>query len=150
MNGKEFGEFVNKFQEQQKSLLLKKANDYALDVDVLSNFKLAGASINLKPEISALSNISTKVNDAQSYITLEEFIARKYADGTLNEYEPLLKQLMDDTPINEIDINLTDRMEVIENNGKEYIDNSVIYDDTFFNEIDIVSVSEYKSNIFVS
>lgn len=40
---------------------------------------------------------NTKVNDAQSYITLEEFIARKHADGTLNEYQDLLSQLMDDT-----------------------------------------------------
>ena len=38
---------------------------------------------------------TTKVNDAQSYITLEEFIRRKFADGTLEEYMPLLQQLLD-------------------------------------------------------
>ena len=38
---------------------------------------------------------TTKVNDAQSYITLEEFIRRKFADGTLEEYIPLLQQLLD-------------------------------------------------------
>ena len=37
----------------------------------------------------------TKVNDAQSYITFEEFIRRKFADGTLEEYIPLLQQLLD-------------------------------------------------------
>lgn len=37
----------------------------------------------------------TKANDAQSYITLEEFIRRKFADGTLEEYIPLLRQLLD-------------------------------------------------------
>lgn len=38
---------------------------------------------------------STKSNDAQSYITLEEFIRRKFADGTLEDYLPLLRQLLD-------------------------------------------------------
>ena len=38
----------------------------------------------------------TKANDAQSYITIEEFIRRRYADGTLDEYIPLLRQLLDD------------------------------------------------------
>lgn len=48
---------------------------------------------------------STKSNDAQSYITVEEFIRRKYADGTLEEYLPLLKQLIDPTiPVEEINM----------------------------------------------
>lgn len=48
---------------------------------------------------------STKTNDAQSYITLEEFIARRHADGTLSEYQDLLSQLLDDN-IMTPDINL--------------------------------------------
>lgn len=83
-------------------------NIYNELVDILKTTLPEDIAINRAKEIAKGygfdSNISTKVNDAQSYITLEEFIARKYADGTLNEYEPLLKQLMDDTPINEIDI----------------------------------------------
>ena len=48
----------------------------------------------------------TKINDAQSYITLEEFIRRKYNDGTLYEYSDLLRQLLDpDIPAEEIDLN---------------------------------------------
>ena len=39
---------------------------------------------------------STKTNDAQSYITIEEFIRRRQLDGTLNEYLPLIEQLFDD------------------------------------------------------
>lgn len=39
----------------------------------------------------------TKVNDAQSYITLEEFIQRRFADGTLDQYEDLISQLLDDS-----------------------------------------------------
>ena len=42
-----------------------------------------------------ISGNKTKINDAQSYITLEEFIRRKYADGTINEYQDLLAQLLD-------------------------------------------------------
>lgn len=38
---------------------------------------------------------NSKVNDAQSYITFEEFIARKHADGTLSDYEDLIQQIYD-------------------------------------------------------
>lgn len=49
----------------------------------------------------------TTTNDAQSYITLEEFIARRHADGTLHEYEGILKQLMDpNVDIKDIDLKL--------------------------------------------
>lgn len=50
------------------------------------------------------SGSTTKINDAQSYITLEEFIRRKYADGTLQDYADLIKQLTDSTPVEAIDI----------------------------------------------
>ena len=36
---------------------------------------------------------NTKTNDAQSYITLEEFIRRRYSDGTLNQYQDILTQI---------------------------------------------------------
>lgn len=39
---------------------------------------------------------TTKYNDAQSYITFEEFVRRKIADGTYEEYKDLIKQLNDD------------------------------------------------------
>ena len=50
------------------------------------------------------SGDTTKINDAQSYITLEEFIRRKHADGTIQDYAELIEQLLDDTPIEQIDI----------------------------------------------
>lgn len=43
-------------------------------------------------------------NDAQSYITLEEFIRRKYADGTLNEYGNISRFLDKDYIITQEDI----------------------------------------------
>ena len=36
-------------------------------------------------------------DDAQSYITLEEFIRRKYLDGTIDEYGDLLSKLLDES-----------------------------------------------------
>lgn len=47
---------------------------------------------------------TTKVNDAQSYITLEEFIRRRYLDGTIDEYADLIKKLTDDTSVYDIDV----------------------------------------------
>ena len=47
----------------------------------------------------------TKVNDAQSYITLEEFIRRLSAKGQLKRYLPLIEKLMDESkPISAKDI----------------------------------------------
>lgn len=49
----------------------------------------------------------TKINDAQSYITFEEFIRRRYADGTISEYYDLINQLLNDNVKIE-DINIDD------------------------------------------
>lgn len=38
---------------------------------------------------------STKTNDAQSYITIEEFIRRRHADGTIKDYEDIIPMLLD-------------------------------------------------------
>jgi hypothetical protein len=45
------------------------------------------------------------VNDGQSWITIEEFISRRQADGTLHQYTELLRQLLDPAiSIDKIDI----------------------------------------------
>lgn len=49
----------------------------------------------------------TKINDAQSYITFEEFIKRRYADGSISEYYDLINQLLDDN-VKVEDINIDD------------------------------------------
>lgn len=36
---------------------------------------------------------ASKTNDAQSFITIEEFMRRRYADGTFKEYEDIFQQL---------------------------------------------------------
>lgn len=50
---------------------------------------------------------TTKINDAQSYITFEEFIRRRYADGTIDQYQDLIGQLLDPN-ISAEEINLTE------------------------------------------
>ena len=48
---------------------------------------------------------NTKINDAQSYITFEEFIRRIYAKGQFNKYRPLIERILDETkPIDPKDI----------------------------------------------
>ena len=42
------------------------------------------------------SGEKTKINDAQSYITIEEFIRRKWADGTISEYGNILSKVLDE------------------------------------------------------
>lgn len=47
----------------------------------------------------------TTVNDAQSYITFEEWIRRIAGRGKLNEYLPLIKKIQNDEPLSAADIN---------------------------------------------
>lgn len=47
----------------------------------------------------------TTVNDAQSYITFEEWIRRIAGRGKLNEYLPLIKKIQNDEPLSVADIN---------------------------------------------
>ena len=42
-----------------------------------------------------LTGIKTKVDDAQSYITFEEWCKRRVADGTINEYRDIIQQIME-------------------------------------------------------
>lgn len=59
----------------------------------------------------------TKTNDAQSYITIEEFARRRFLDGTFNEYKDLLEQLMNpDIPKEDINLDeITARIQVQKN-----------------------------------
>lgn len=47
----------------------------------------------------------TTVNDAQSYITFEEWVRRIAGRGKLNEYLPLIKKIQNDEPLSVGDIN---------------------------------------------
>ena len=49
----------------------------------------------ISSDIAAGYFANSKFNDAQSYITFEEWIRRRYADGTLNQYQDLINQILE-------------------------------------------------------
>lgn len=60
MNIEEQVKHFNEFTKQMENTMLKKGDDYSNE-DRLSNFKLAGNIVGLKPEQNCLSLIATKV-----------------------------------------------------------------------------------------
>ena len=62
-------------------------------IDILKEKMDEAQAIKIAERIYQGYASSTKTNDAQSYITLEEFIRRRWADGTLDEYKDLLTQI---------------------------------------------------------
>ena len=70
------------------------------------------------------SGSKTKVNDAQSYITFEEFIRRKWMDGTISEYKDLIAKILDEN------YELTDK-DYAEINRKIQVQKNFYYDMAF-------------------
>lgn len=69
------------------------------------------------------NNSYTTVNDAQSYITFDEWIRRRWADGTINEYQDLIKTIQS--------ISETDRLSpklLKEINAKVQVNKNFYYD----------------------
>lgn len=61
----------------------------------------------------------TKINDAQSYITIYELARRRYANGTIDEYGDLIEKLIrpeDEFNINDIDLEQLNRFIQVEKN----------------------------------
>lgn len=68
---------------------------------------------------------ASKTNDAQSFITIEEFMRRRYADGTFKEYEDIFQQLYElrtgQRRIEDIDISkINSRIQVQKNFYYDY------------------------------
>ena len=62
MTQQDQSDFFKKFTAQMSSVIISKSHDYSqTNVDVLSNFKLAGTICGLTPELNCLSLIATKV-----------------------------------------------------------------------------------------
>lgn len=87
------------------------------------------------------SGDTTKINDAQSYITLEEFIRRKHADGTIQDYAELIEQLLDDTPIEQIDIDKV--------NAKIQVQKNFYFDKIYNSDTDLFYPRQIKNAEFV-
>lgn len=80
-----------------------KASDKVV-IDRLDNqLKKAGLDKKDRERILEPFKGGVNVNDAQSYITLEEWIRRITAAGELDKYAGLIQSLTDDTPIDKID-----------------------------------------------
>ena len=89
-----------------------------------------------------ISGDKTKINDAQSYITLEEFIRRKHADGTINEYQDLLAQLLDpNVSAEEIDLE--------EVNARIQVQKNFYYDKIYDKDTGIYYPRQIKNAEFV-
>lgn len=84
---------------------------------------------------------TTVINDAQSYITFEEFIRRRYADGTINEYADLIELLNGDTPIEDIDFDAI--------NKRIQVQKNFYYDKVFDAETGLYMPRQIKNAEFV-
>lgn len=110
---------VKDLRKQVYEETLKKVGDEKIAKEVSDN--IAKGYIN-----------KTITNDAQSYITLDEFIRRRYLDGTLSEYQDILAQLLDD----KLEVKDMDLKSI---NAKIQVQKNVYYDINF----------DHKNNVYV-
>lgn len=91
--------------------------------------------------VATVKGSTTIINDAQSYITFEEFIRRRYADGTINEYADLIELLNGDTPIEDIDFDTI--------NKRIQVQKNFYYDKVFDAETGLYMPRQIKNAEFV-
>lgn len=91
---------LDKTAEEIYKMSVEEFNKY---YESLDNQFINAAKTQIEKEANATADYITKgyiaaakVNDAQSFITLDEFIRRRYYDGTLNDYKDLLWKLLDE------------------------------------------------------
>ena len=83
-------------------------------------------------------------NDAQSYITLEEFIRRKYYDGTLSQYSDILKQIYEARKNGtELELNLD------EINARIQVQKNFYFDKKYDKKLDIHYPRQIKNAEYV-
>ena len=86
--------------------------------------------------------VKTTFDDAQSYITIEEFIRRKWMDGTISEYGDLLSKLLDE--------NYEFTKEDYDNiNKKIQVQKNFYYDLAFDEETGLIYPRQIKNAEFV-
>nr|DAR29004.1 MAG TPA: hypothetical protein [Crassvirales sp.] len=100
-------DYADDLQKELEDIFIKQQmsadNAHKRSVKIASGYGFAGGE-------------KTKINDAQSYITLEEFIRRKWADGTIEDYADIIRQLTDDTPVEDINLDeINSRIQVQKN-----------------------------------
>ena len=84
----------NTVKTSEQGDIIKKQLQKTMDKKVADGIVSKSVANRLVNYLSdAFTNAKTKVNDAQSYITFEEWIRRRYADGTYNEYKDLIETI---------------------------------------------------------
>ena len=125
-------DYVDDLQKELERIFIKQGmraeEAHERSVKIASGYGFAGGE-------------TTKVNDAQSYITFEEFIRRKWADGTIEEYADLIKQLADDTPVEEINLD--------EINARIQVQKNFYYDKVFDDDTGLFYPRQIKNAEFV-
>lgn len=98
-NTNKASDYADQLQKELESIFIKQGipNDIALSRSILIAQGYGFSAADRRGD-------TTKINDAQSYITLEEFIRRRHADGTIQDYADLIKVLTDDTPVDKINL----------------------------------------------
>lgn len=125
-------DYVDDLQKELERIFIEQGfsaeSAHERSVKIASGYGFAGGDV-------------TKINDAQSYITFEEFIRRKWADGTINDYADLIRQLTDDTPIEEINLD--------EVNARIQVQKNFYYDKVFDEETGLFYPRQIKNAEFV-
>lgn len=88
------------------------------------------------------SETKSKYDDAQSYITIEEFIRRKYLDGTISQYGDLLYKLLDEN----YEFTKEDYDEIT---SKIQVQKNFYYDLAFDNKTGLIYPRQIKNAEFV-
>ena len=126
-------DYVDDLQKELESIFIEQGmseeNAHNRSVKIASGYGFAGGD-------------KTKINDAQSYITLEEFIRRKHADGTIEDYADLIRQLLDPN-IKAEDINLD------EINARIQVQKNFYFDKVFDSETGLFYPRQIKNAEFV-
>lgn len=80
-----------------------------------AQLKKAGVPEARREELLDAYRGKEKVNDAQSYITFDEFIRRVYIAGEYNKYKNVIEALLSDKPLEEIDFDALNKIQVQKN-----------------------------------
>ena len=107
-----------------------------------SHEKAYEKSVNIAKGFGFDNGDLTKTNDAQSYITFDEWIRRRFADGTISEYKDIISQLLDDNiSIDQIDLSKV--------NARIQVDKNFYFDKVYDAETNMFVPRQIKNAEFV-
>lgn len=107
-----------------------------------SHEKAYEKSVNIAKGFGFDNGDLTKTNDAQSYITFDEWIRRRFADGTISEYKDIISQLLDDNiSIDQIDLSKV--------NARIQVDKNFYFDKIYDAETNMFVPRQIKNAEFV-